>query len=204
MSTAPGQTKYMAILCTGAFLVLNAGFYVLSAGYFETHKEIVAGVGSMSSYSPAQMMQVRIAFAAFTGIVAAFGFIASLQARVMGHLIPVLLGVAHLVGSVAAFQHGAPSVLGMTLLLSGVLMPVLAVSSYRGSRAAWAFLIAICGVFAVVAFFGAPKIRGALSDGLSLDISLWHTMILPGINAVAVAALVALRGEYVEHDAATA
>jgi len=198
MSTAQEQTKYMAILCASAFLVLNAGFYVLSGGYFETHKEIVTGVGSVSSYSPAQMMQVRIAFAELTGIVAVFGFVASLRARVMGHLIPMLLGATHLVAGVAAFWHGAPGVLGMTLLVSGVLMPVLVVFSSQGSRPAWAFLIAICGVFAVVEFFGAPKVRGAL------DVSLWITMILPGLNAVAVAALVALRGEYVERDAATA
>jgi len=117
---------------------------------------------------------------------------------VMGHLIPMLLGATHLVAGVAAFWHGAPGVLGMTLLVSGVLMPVLVVFSSQGSRPAWAFLIAICGVFAVVEFFGAPKVRGAL------DVSLWITMILPGLNAVAVAALASLRGEYVERDAATA
>jgi hypothetical protein len=112
--------------------------------------------------------------------------------RVTGHLIPTLLGVGHLIAAVAVFIHGAPSVLPMTLFVSGVLMPVLAGYSLRGSRAAWAFLVALCGVFAVVELFGAPKLRGAL------DIGLWITMILPGLNAVATAALASLRGDYVE------
>ena len=107
----------------------------------------------------------------------------------VGHLIPVVLAVGYLVGAVAGFTHNAPGVVGMTLLVAGVLMPVLAWHSFHRSRPAWAFLVAICGVFAVVELFGAPKVRGAL------DLSLWLTMILPGLNVVAVAALVSLRAE---------
>jgi hypothetical protein len=77
-------------------------------------------------------------------------------------------------------------------------MPVLAWHSYHGSRAAWAFLTAMCAVFAVVEVFGAPKVRGAL------DLSLWLTMILPGLNAVAFAALVSLRADYIDRDTVTA
>jgi hypothetical protein len=83
----------------------------------------------------------------------------------------------------------------MTLLVAGVLMPVLAWHSFfRRSRPAWAFLVAICGVFAVVELFGAPKVRGAL------DVSLWLTMILPGLNVVAVAALISLRADYLDRE----
>ena len=57
---------------------------------------------------------------------------------------------------------------------------------------AWAFLISICAVFAIIEFFGAPKIRNAL------HINLWLTMILPGLNALAVMALVSLREQYVD------
>lgn len=199
MSTAHGQTKYMTIICVGAFVVLNLGFYVLSGGYFESHRELVGGV-SVLSYTPEQMTHVRIEFAMFSGIVAAFGFVAGIRPREIGHLIPMLLGAVNLRASYAAFSRGQPAVLGMTLLVSGILMPVLARSSYRGSRAAWAFLIAICGVFAVAEFFGAPKIRGALDTALALNIGLWITMILPGLSAVAVAALVSLRGGYLERD----
>jgi hypothetical protein len=198
MSTAPAPIPRIAILTVGAFVALNVAFYFLSGSYFESHREIVAGVGSMPSYSPAQMTHVRLTFALFSGIVAVWGFAAAVWPRVVGHLIPTLLGVGHLAGAVAAFTHGAPSVVGMTLLVSGALMPVLAWHSYRGSRPAWAFLVAICGVFAVVELFGAPKVRGAL------DIGLWVTMILPGLNAVATAALVSLRGHYIERDSVTA
>jgi hypothetical protein len=70
-------------------------------------------------------------------------------------------------------------------------MLVLAHFSYhRRSRAAWAFLVAICGVLAVVDFFGAPKIRHAL------DVSLWTTMIIPGLYAIATVTLMQLREDY--------
>jgi hypothetical protein len=198
MPTAPEPLKRMAIICVVAFVVANVAFYFMSASYFDSHRQVVPGLGSMPSYSPAEMSHVRTMFAVFTGVVAAFGFAASLRGRLVGHVLPVLFGVAHLVGCVAAFIGNAPAVLGMTLLVSGILLPVLAASSYRGSRPAWAFLVAMCGVFAVVEFFGAPKVRGALG------LSLWITMIFPGLNAIAVAALVSLRGEYVERDAAVA
>jgi hypothetical protein len=197
MSTAQAPTMRIAILCVAAFLGLNIVFYLLSGSYFDSHRELVAGV-SRPSYSAAQMMHVRITFAVFSGIVAAFGFVAGIRPRVIGHALPVLLAAVDLVACVAAFAHSLPAVLGMTLLVSGVVVPVLAWHSYRGSRAAWAFLVAICGVFAVVLLFGAPKVRGAL------DIGLWLAMILPGLNAVAAAALVSLRGEYLERGAMAA
>jgi hypothetical protein len=196
MSTA-SEAKRMAIICAGAFVALNAAFYFLSGSYFDSHREILRGV-SVPAYSPEQMAHVRMTFAVFSGVVAAASGVAGIWPRVVGHLIPPLLGATHLVASVMAFQHDAPSVLWVTLLVSGVLMPVLAWHSYHRARPAWAFLVAICGVFAVVEFFGAPKVRGAL------DLGLWITMILPGLNAVAAFALVSLRGEYVERDPATA
>jgi hypothetical protein len=186
----------VALLCVAAFVLVNAAFYFLSGSYFESHREIIAGVGARSVYTPELAMRVRIAFAVFSAVVAIAGFAAAIRPRVIGHALPVLLGAAHLVGGVAAFARDLPAALGATLLLSGVLMPLLAWHSYRRSRPAWAFLVAMCGVFAVVGMFGSPKVRGAL------DISLWITMILPGLNAVAVGALVALRGEYVEGDQA--
>lgn len=194
MPTAREQATRMAIICAAAFFVSNAAFYVLSIGYFDSHREIVAGVGSVLSYSPAEMMHVRTTFAVFSGVVAVFGFLAGIWPRVVGHLIPLLLSAFHLAAGVAAFSHNLPSVLGVTLFVSGLLMPALAWHSHRRRRPAWAFLIAICGVFAVIEFFGAPKVRSGL------DVGLWITMILPGLNAVAVAALVSLREAYVERE----
>jgi hypothetical protein len=184
----------MAILCIAAFILVNVAFYFLSNSYFESHRDIIAGVGPTSSYGPAQIKHVRIAFVVFSGVVAIAGFAAGLLPRIVGHALPVLLGAVNLVAGIAAFAHELSGALTATLLVSGVLMPLLAWHSYRRSRAAWAFLVAMCAVFAVVELFGAPKVRGAL------DISLWITMILPGLNAVAAGALIALRGEYLESD----
>jgi hypothetical protein len=194
MSNAQEQTKRMAILCASAFLALNAAFYVLSDSYFDSHRQLVAGV-SVPSYSPEQITHVRTMFAVFSGVVAACGFAAGIWTRVTGHLVPLLLGACYLVSSISLFRSDAPGVLWVVAFVLGVVMPVLAWSSYRHrSRAAWAFLVTICGVLAVSQFFGAPKIaRG-------LDLSLWLAMILPGLEAVAAAALVSLRAEYVDRE----
>jgi hypothetical protein len=198
MSPAPSPIPRIAILTVIAFVALNIAFYLLSGSYFESHHEVVAGVGSMPAYSADQAMHVRTMFAVFSAVVAVFAFAAAVRPRVVGHLIPVVLAAGYLVAAVAGFTHNAPAVVGMTLMVAGVLMPVLAWHSFHRSRPAWAFLVAICAVFAVVELFGAPKVRGAL------DLSLWLTMILPGLNVVAVAALVSLRAEYLERDTAPA
>jgi hypothetical protein len=199
MSSAPSPILRIAIITVIAYVALNIAFYLMSGSYFESHHEVVAGVGSMPAYSAGQAMHVRTTFAVFSAIVGVFAFAAALKPRVVGHLIAVLLAAGYLVGAITGFTHNAPGVVGLTLLVAGTLMPVLAWhSSYRRSRPAWAFLVAICAVFAVVGLFGAPKVRGAL------DISLWLTMILPGLNVVAVAALVSLRADYLERDTVTA
>jgi hypothetical protein len=196
MPAASDPLKRMAIICVVAFVAVNAAFYVLSGSYFESHVEIVPGIGSRLAYSPEQMTHVRMAFALCTGVIAAFGFVAGLAPRAVGHLIPVVLCLGYLTGAFAAFTRGAPAVVGVTLLVAGLLLPTLAHFSFRGSRSAWAFLIAMCGVFALIGFFGAPKVRDAV------HVSLWTAMILPGINAVAAAALASLRRTYVERSVA--
>jgi hypothetical protein len=194
MSAAADQIKRMAIICVTSFVALNAAFYFLSGNYFENHRDIVAGVGAVATYTPEKMMHVRMTFVLLTGVVGAFGFVAGLAPRVVGHFLPVLLGIINLIAAAGAFAKGAPGVLGMTLLVAGILLPTLAHFSWRGSRPAWAFLVAMCAVFSVVEFFGAPKVRGAL------DIGLWTAMILPGLNAIAVVALASLRGTYVDRS----
>jgi hypothetical protein len=195
MSNAPVQPSRLAIVAAVAFVGANLAFYVLSSGYFDSHRQVVPGVGTVPSFSPTQMQNVRVAFAVFSAIVAGAGFLGALRARVIGHLLPVVLGAAHLVAAVGAFSRGLPGVLGVTLLISGVLLPVLSWRSYaQRSRAAWSFLLALSAVFAVVGLFGAPKMRGAL------DVGLWTTMILPGLHGVAAFVLRSLRGEYGDHE----
>ncbi|HEX8111035.1 MAG TPA: hypothetical protein VF516_25065 [Kofleriaceae bacterium] len=108
------------------------------------------------------------------------------------HVLAALLGVANLVFGFFAFTHHLPGALTATLLVSGLLVPTLAHFSYRRSRAAWAFLVALCGVFAVVSLFGAPKISHAL------DVRLGMTMILPALYVVACVMLALLHANYVD------
>jgi len=199
MSSGREQTKVMAIICIVAFVVLNAAFYFLSAMYFDSHRQVLPGKGSVPTFSPAEMTAVRIAFAEFTGVIAIATFCAGIWVRATSHVLTTLLGVLTLVACYSSFTHDVTNVLGVTLLIVGVFMPVLSWQSYHHrARPAWAFLIAICGVLAVAELFGAPKVaRG-------LGFSLWLTMILPGLNVVAAFALAALRGEYVDRDSVTA
>ena len=92
--------------------------------------------------------------------------------------------------SIAAFQAGMPNSLSVALLVLAGLFPVLVWRSLLHSRAAWAFLVSICWVLAVVLLFGAPKVRS------KMEIGLWTAMIIPGLLFVAGVALVAVRREY--------
>ncbi|HEX7836451.1 MAG TPA: hypothetical protein VF469_03260 [Kofleriaceae bacterium] len=190
MPTAPGQPERMAILCGVALVAVNALFYFLSDSYVDSHHQIVGGA-SVPSFSPDQVTHIRVVFGAITAVVAAVGFVAGLAPREVGHVLPAVLGLCNLAGGIAALFSSQPGVLGVTLVVSGVLMPTLAHFSYRHhTRAAWAFLGSMCGVFALIGLFGAPKLRGIL------DVSLWTTMIFPGLYVVAAVTLFALRDDY--------
>lgn len=197
MPTPTSRAMRVLALSVGGFLVLNVAFYVLSAGYFGNAHEVVEGVGSLPKYTAEQILSIRLQFALFSGEIAVASFFAGVWPRQVGHLFPVLLGVIDLVAAFGALSHGAPGVLIATLLIAGVLFPLLAYFSLQGKRASWAFLVAMCGVFALVEVFGAPKLRDALGVGL------WTAMLLPGLNLVAVVTLVMLRGDYAERGAVT-
>lgn len=199
MSTESDHVKLTAIVAALAFVVTNAMFYIFSVSYFDSHHQIEAG-HMVAMFSPAQITTIRMSFALFTAIVAVASVLSQMWPRAIGHGVPVVLGLGYIAGAIVAVMHGGvTAALPVTLFITGALMPVLAhFSFHHRSRGAWAFLISICGVFAVVEFFGAPKVRGAL------DIGLWITMILPGLNAVAVWALVSVRNQYVDRAASTA
>jgi hypothetical protein len=200
-STASSSTVNKVILCAITLVAANLAFYFASDSYFASHRQIVNGV-SLPVYDAAKSMHVRMTFVLYSGVVTAAALAAAMWPRAVGHIIPVLLGGIHLVGGVATFFYETPTALGATLVITGVLMPVLAWLSFRrtgpAARPAWSFLVALCCTFAVVGFFGAPKLRAAL------DIGLWTAMILPGLNAVAAFALISLRAEYIEREAVAA
>jgi len=173
------------------FLMVNAAFFFLSGNYFESHHQIV-GAASVPTFSPEQATHVRVVFAVMSGVVTAVALIASRARRPIGHVLAALLGVVNLVLGVLAFTHAQPAALTATLLVTGIVVPTLAHFSFRRSRAAWAFLVALCGVLAVVGLFGAPKVSRVM------EVSLWTTMIFPGLYVVACATLTLLRDDYVE------
>ena len=176
-----------AISAVVAFAFINGAFYYLSGNYFEAHA---------SEYSPERISHVRTVFALASATIIAVNFLVGLHRRIGAHLLPILLGLTNLVGGVWSLTAGLPMVLGVVQLIAGFLMPVLAWFSYRRLRAPWAFLVAMCGVFAVVDMFGAPKI------GHVLAVNLWTAMTIPGLYAVACVALIQLRGGYAERDIA--
>jgi hypothetical protein len=182
---------HVAVLCAIGFVIANAAFYFLSGSYFDSHHQIVGGA-RVATFTPEQASHIRIVFALVSGATVAAAFAASVWRRDVSHGLAALLGLFNLVAGWSALRHGLSSALIATLLLTGVLMPVLAVFSRRRSRPAWAFLVALCGVLAVVGLFGAPKIRSAV------DVSLWTTMVLPGLLAVACISLALLRDDYID------
>ena len=179
------STRVALISAVAAFLVINAAYYVLSGNYFEAHS---------GQYTPERMSSIRVAFAVSCGAIIAVNFLVGLNRRIGAHLLVAILGLGSIVAGVGSVIAGLPAVLGVVQLVAGVLMPVLAWHSYQRQRAPWAFLVAICAVFAVTDLFGAPRI------GQTLSIGLWSTMIIPGLYAVAAVALIQLRGQYVERD----
>jgi len=75
--------------------------------------------------------------------------------RAIGHSLSVLLGFASIIGGVAGLASSLPPVVGVTLLLSGALLVVLAIYSMKHRRAAWAFLISVLSVLPTVTVLGA-------------------------------------------------
>jgi hypothetical protein len=192
MADAPGSTreiaKRTATVIAGTALVLNTAFYFLSQSYFESHAISLPGGGELVDLKG--LGAARMAFAIMSLLVAAAAFAASLAPKLIGHAAVVVLGVAALFAAGESITHAMPTVMSAVLIIVGALLPTLAHFSWRGSRAAWAFMMAIVLVFGMVTFFGAPKVRNAL------DVGFWTAMILPGVQFVALSALAMLRGEY--------
>jgi hypothetical protein len=173
------QRMQMAGVIAGTVFTANTLFWIASHFYFNDKPIEAADAGA-----------VRFAFATLSFIVAGMAYGAALAPRAIGHGIAALMGIASLVGGIAALAKGLPPVMGMTMLVVGGVLPWLTWLSLQRSRTGWAFLIAVVSVFGAVCFFGAPKVRHLLGIGL------WHALIIPGLQIVCVIALSMLRGEY--------
>jgi hypothetical protein len=76
----------------------------------------------------------------------------------VGHVLAALLGLQSMASAVLALRAGLPPVLSASVLIIGVLLPLLGWFAWQHRlRAAWAFETSICGVFSVITIFGAPK-----------------------------------------------
>ncbi len=186
--TPGSDTIRMGILCAIGAVFANGVFFILSYAYYNAHKISAPGVGEF--VDEAARSSAREAFAVLSLITAIAAFIATRAPREIGHGLATLLGLCCLAASYGAFDKSLPAVMGVTLLVVGVLMPTLAYFSWKKSRAAWAFLVALVAVFGGVDLFGAPKVRALLGIGL------WTAMIIPALQSVAVFALAALRRDY--------
>ena len=177
-----------AVVIGGTALAFNAAFYFLSQLYFDSHKVYTPGVGEFLDATA--LGKARTAFGILSILVAASAYAASLAPRIIGHALAVALGLASLYAGYESFDHGLPTVMIAVLVAVGLLLPTLAHFSWRHSRAAWSFMMAIATVMGIVTFFGAPKVRNVL------DVGFWTAMILPGLMFVMVTALAMVRGEY--------
>ena len=114
------------------------------------------------------------------------------EVAIVGHAMGAGIGALSFVAGILALVKSLPGTLGVTLIIVGGLLPVLAHFSWRFSRAAWSVMISTLCVFAAVTFFGAPKIAAVLHTGLVL------ALLIPIVQVVAVIALADLRREYRE------
>jgi hypothetical protein len=177
---APHRSQLQAIgLFVGMLSVLNGVFWVLSSFYVKDKPQVALELG-----------MIRMAFATLSTVVAVMGFVAALAPRAIGHALAGIAAIASIVGGISALAGSLPPVLGVTLLVIGLVLPLLVWGSLVESRSSWAFLISVLSVLAVVTFFGAPKVRHVLGIGL------WYALIIPGLMIVAVIALSMLRDTY--------
>jgi len=173
-----------ATVIAGILLACNAAFFFLSSSYYDSHR--LPG----DIFDTAGLGKARLAFAIMSLLVGVASLAASLAPKLVGHVVAVVLGVGALIASYESFMGHLPTVMTAVLVIVGVLLPTLAHFSWRGSRAAWSFLIAIIAVFATTTFFGSPKVRNVLGVGF------WTAMILPAIQYVTMSALWMLRDDY--------
>jgi hypothetical protein len=117
---------------------------------------------------------------------------ANLQLAAAGHGLAVIVGLAAIIAGILAIANHLPGVLGVTLLVLGAMLPVVAHFSWRLSRAAWSVMISTLCVFAAVTLFGSPKIAGVMHIGLGI------ALLIPIVQVAAVIVLAQIRADYRE------
>lgn len=186
------ESVRMAILCALGTVFANGIFFILSYAYYKAHATNL-GEGTGLTYFQIDthaMWSTREAFLVLTLIGGALAYVATRVPREFGHGLALLLGLTNLAAAYGAFDKSLPMVMPVTLLVAGLVMPVLVYLSWQKSRSAWAFLIALVAVFGGIGFFGAPKVRQLVGIGL------WTAMIMPMLTIETVIALAVIRRDY--------
>ncbi|MFN0253373.1 MAG: hypothetical protein ACKV2T_41265 [Kofleriaceae bacterium] len=198
------QAKQVAVIIAVSVALLNVAFYFLSQMYFDDRAATQAltpgerfgvenSVTLRAQFDAAALKGSRFAFAIMSSIIGLAAVVAQFAPRYTSHLLAGLVGVLALLGAIVTRQKDFHVVLPVALGVTGVAMIGLVYLSLASkSRAAWAFLTATCAVGALVMLFGATKVRNAL------DVSLYYTLIVPGILVVATVMLVAISDDYAE------
>nr|HEX4316890.1 hypothetical protein [Kofleriaceae bacterium] len=187
--TAPASVKRLVTVAAVIVAVANVVFFLLSTLYFHSKVQFTPQ-GQIPAFSDAEAMSIRLSFALVSAVIAAAAIGVGIAPRSVSHGIMMVLAPVSLAAGVAAATYGLPGVLAAAELILGTLLAVIVPLSWKGSRGAWSFVVAIAAVYAVVLFFGAPKVRGVLHVGL------WTTLVLPGLNVVALVGLVKSRQNY--------
>jgi hypothetical protein len=116
------------------------------------------------------------------------------EVAVAAHALAAGIGAASFIAGILSLAKSLPGVMGVTLMVIGGMLPLLAHFSWRFSRAAWSLMISTLAVFAAVTFFGAPKIAAVMHVGLAV------AFIIPIVQVIAVIALADLRAEFREQS----
>ncbi|MCE9580657.1 MAG: hypothetical protein K8W52_46480 [Deltaproteobacteria bacterium] len=112
------------------------------------------------------------------------------ETRIAAHLLTVMVGVIMLTGAAGSLTTDAPRVLTVAFLAFGAAGLVLPHYSWRGSRPAWAFAVALDGVVTPCLLFGSPKIAKVF------EINLGVAGLPTVVAAVAFALMLSLSADY--------
>jgi len=189
--TPPDELKTRIQVASIVFAIgvlLNGAFYFLSKMYYDGKMAKQSMLDT--PFDPSVVTHAQVTFLVFTLVVMGGTIATIFLAKWISHALAGVGSLASLIAGFYAFRGGMPGALWMSLFVIGVVMPLLVWRSLGRSRAAWAFLTAMCYVLAIVLFFGAPKVRS------QIDIGLWTAMIIPGLFTVAAVGLTMSRNEY--------
>jgi hypothetical protein len=143
--------------------------------------------------TPAYRAHTLGSFIALVVIVTGALLAAMARPRLVGHVLSGGFGLASLLAGVMSLTGSLPPLLALVLVVMGAFTLLLTAQSLtRRSRAAWAFLSAVLAVMAVCTLFGAPKIHTLLG------VNMWIALMVPGLLAVATAALGMVADDYRE------